>query len=479
MPVKRIAFGMVVLLQISILTPLSANSVKPGTPCSKIGVTKTYNGEKFTCVKKGKKKYWSKGVAVSQVMPTPTPAPTPIQTPSPAATPTPTTTPTPEKLSISDQIEICKIPDRSSFDPGVNDAYVFGGFTSRKPPVSAIGTHTWYLIPVDFADLRGEANWRSEIEKQIKFTNEFYSTISYGKLKIEWKIYDNWITLPGNSKDYAIPFSGEYVTTEIFWQKAIAEVDKYIDFTGVTTVNFILPKSQSIVKEGAQGFPWTGEIRKYYSQESKFNSFTLPGGYFNNEWTSYWTYWVHEYGHVIGIPHLGGSRWAYSFQPYDLMGSQDIARDISGWSRFAVTKWMEDEWVYCKEKSAISSELIYLSPINDGSNATKLAVIPLNKDLTLILESRRVNSFASMKPKMEAIQYLQGAYPLFAANPIRDGVFAYIYDSRLGHIEEYLSLIPGNRNPVLIAGESISFEGVTVKVLEVGSRDKVLITKSD
>ncbi|NDA40821.1 MAG: hypothetical protein EBX88_05240 [Actinobacteria bacterium] len=200
MPVKRIAFGIVVLLQISILTPLSANPVKPGTPCSKIGATKTYNGKKFTCIKKGKKKYWSKGVPVNQSTPTITPAPTPIQSPSPASTPTPTPTPTPEKFSISDQIEICKIPDRSSFDPGVNDAYSFGGFTTRKPPVSAIGRHTWYLIPVDFADLRGEANWRSEIEKQIKFTNEFYSTISYGKLKIEWKIYDNWITLPGNSK---------------------------------------------------------------------------------------------------------------------------------------------------------------------------------------------------------------------------------------------------------------------------------------
>ena len=470
---KRIAFGLTVILQISFLTPLSASPIKSGNSCPKTGISKSYKGKIYTCVKSGRKQVWNKGVAVAK----PTPAVTPSASPTPSTLPSPT--PTPQNLSISDRVDLCKIKDNSKYEPGIYGGYAYGGFTDKKPPVSATGTHTWYLIPVDFADLRGEPNWRNEIEKQMRYTSDFYSKISYGKLNVVWKVYENWITLPGTSKDYSIPFSGEYVTTENFWQKAIAEVDKYIDFTGVTTVNFILPNKQTIVKESAQGFPWTGEIRKYYSNESKFNSFTIAGSYFNSAWTKYWTYWVHEYGHVIGIPHLGGSRWAYSFQPYDLMGSQDISREISGWSRFAVTKWLEDEWVYCKDFKAVESELIYLSPINDASDLTKLAVIPLKEGKALILESRRVNTFPELKPDYDSIHYLRGTYPLFAANPIRDGVFAYVYDSKLGHNEEYLSIVTDNTNPILAAGESVTFEGINVKVLEVGARDKVLITRSN
>lgn len=484
---RRVAWAIVLIFSLSTLQAFAITPPKSGSKCSKQGITKTFNGKKYTCTKSGKKLVWSKGVRAPKPNPSPTPTassstkPTPTPSPSttPSTSPTPSISATPDKLSLSDPISLCKIQDNSKYEPGVNGGYAFGGFTNKIPPVSATGVHTWYLIPVDFADLRGESNWRARVETEMKNVSEFYSLISYGKMKIEWKVYENWITLPGSSKDYSIPFSGEYVTTEFFWKNAINEADKYIDFKGIMSVNLVLPKGQAIVKESAQGFPWTGDIRNHYSSEAKFNSFTILGDYFEKPWTHYWAYWVHEYGHVIGIPHLGGSRWAYSFQPYDLMGNQDVARDISGWSRFAVTKWIEDDWVYCKSKSNIESELFYLSPLNSTSNSTKLAVIPLDRSQTLILESRRINELPNLVPNYAEVPYLKGTYPLFDQYRVRNGVFAYIYDSSLGHNEEYLRLATNGGNPILAAGDSFSIGGITVKVLEVGNRDKVLISKSN
>jgi len=95
---RKALAGLVAILALSLITAqLSVAAVTPGTKCSKAGITSTYNGKKYTCIKSGKKLVWNKGVAISKPTPTPTvtPTPTPTVTPIPTATPTPTPTPTP------------------------------------------------------------------------------------------------------------------------------------------------------------------------------------------------------------------------------------------------------------------------------------------------------------------------------------------------------------------------------------------------
>ena len=82
------------LLLLAPLTPsISSTPPKAGAICSKAGITKNYNGKKFTCVKSGKKLVWGKGVAIKK--PNPSPTPTPISTPTPTPNPTPVPTPSP------------------------------------------------------------------------------------------------------------------------------------------------------------------------------------------------------------------------------------------------------------------------------------------------------------------------------------------------------------------------------------------------
>jgi len=53
------------LLILSLVPAYSATPPKAGSVCTKQGVTKTYQGKKYTCIKSGKKLVWNKG------MPTP------------------------------------------------------------------------------------------------------------------------------------------------------------------------------------------------------------------------------------------------------------------------------------------------------------------------------------------------------------------------------------------------------------------------
>ena len=62
---KRIvsALGMALVLSI-VVAPVSTAAVKAGDACKKVGQTSVAGGFKYTCVKKGSKLVWGKGVAV-------------------------------------------------------------------------------------------------------------------------------------------------------------------------------------------------------------------------------------------------------------------------------------------------------------------------------------------------------------------------------------------------------------------------------
>lgn len=100
---KFIAISIFSLLVILGNHSVASAAVKAGQSCSKSGVTSTYKGVKYTCIKSGKKFVWNKGVKVVPVAkPTPAPTATPevTPTPSPSATPTPIPTPTPTNTPL-------------------------------------------------------------------------------------------------------------------------------------------------------------------------------------------------------------------------------------------------------------------------------------------------------------------------------------------------------------------------------------------
>lgn len=67
---------------ILIISPFGhAATPKSGSSCSKVGVTQTFAGKKFTCIKSGKKLIWNKGVPITPVVKvTPKPTSSPDKT---------------------------------------------------------------------------------------------------------------------------------------------------------------------------------------------------------------------------------------------------------------------------------------------------------------------------------------------------------------------------------------------------------------
>jgi len=79
---RKGVIGLSLLLIFSLVPAYSATPPKAGSVCSKQGVTKTYKGKKYTCIKSGKKLVWNKDVVVKKAAPVATPTPTPSPSPS-------------------------------------------------------------------------------------------------------------------------------------------------------------------------------------------------------------------------------------------------------------------------------------------------------------------------------------------------------------------------------------------------------------
>jgi M6 family metalloprotease-like protein len=433
------------------LIPANA-AVKAGSTCKTAGLTFVVSGKTFTCIKSGKKLVWDKGVAVSKTIAYSVPS------------------------QPSSNINLCKITENNSIRRGMQNVLATG-FPSVSNLAQKTGTVKWALVPIDFSDIPGEANFRDRVNNQMLLLSEWFNSVSEGKFKVEWVVADKWTTLPGKSSDYKIPFSDSPDRSPAiadFWTKAITETDKSFDYTNIQTVNFILPLSQTVVNETLQGFPWDQAVKNYVTKEGKVSSFSIPGVFMNQLNRQYWSYWAHEFGHAMAMAHIGSSRVANPYNGLDLMSNQDgYTRELSGWMRF-VAGWLDDERVYCQELSKLGNTEITLVPLSSTDMGLKMTVIPVTESKAVIVESRRETKFSCKMPTK------------------KNGVLIYLYDATIGNNDNFLiPVTPTGRSdegssdcpvsrfpdPLLYKGQKINVEGVTIEVLESLNYDQIRITK--
>jgi len=444
------------------LIPASA-ATKAGAKCPQLGIKSIVGNKTFTCIKSGQKLAWNKGVLTKKSSSANTPQAETINYSAPSQT--------------SANIETCKIVEKNKNRQNPPTSLLPTGFP-RHTLAQKTGTVKWALIPIDFSDLPGEADFKSRIDEQMKLASEWFETVSEGKFKVEWVVADKWVRLPGKTSDYAISQSvnlNNAANGPKLFTNAMNAADPFFNFTGIQTVNFILPKGQNFIQETSQGFPWDEAVKNLVTNEGSVTSFSIAGKFNDSLNREYWPYWVHEFGHAMAIPHVGSSREPNAFLGLDIMGSQDgESKELSGWMRF-VAGWLDDGKVYCQELSTLKNTDVTLVPLSGSGSGVKMVVIPMSETKAVIVESRRENKFSCKMPSK------------------RNGVLVYTYDATLMHGEDFLKPITlegrSNEsssncpvvpypNPILYKGDKISVEGVTIEVVDSLNYDKIKISKN-
>lgn len=117
--------ALLLIFSLALSTPALAASPKKGGACNKEKLTSISQGKKFTCIKKGKKLVWNKGVKVSSKKAIASKKPTPTPTPTPTATATPTPTSTSKAATAGYTLEQVRANNTASSCWSVIDGSVY------------------------------------------------------------------------------------------------------------------------------------------------------------------------------------------------------------------------------------------------------------------------------------------------------------------------------------------------------------------
>ena len=410
--------------------------------------------------------------------------PNPMTNPSEPLRPEPTTPPfNPSQLKAL-SIDTCKMKDLGS--ERLKGSPLAAGFPRMIPLMQNKGEIKWAVVPIDFADLPGEKSFMSRVEEQTKYASDWISGSSFNQVSLKWYIHDSWVTLPGSYQQFALDARQwtNTVQNELiaqFWESAIRQTDKFVDYRGIQGVHFILPVGQKFLQEAAKGYAWDGVVSKYTTNEgSKIDFFTIPGVHYDDYagGKRYWSYWVKEYTRGLGAPSIGAryGDGAYNFLPYDIQSSTEGSRYLSGWNRFLLD-WLPETQIFCQTLETIKNFEIDLLPLNSFNDGFKMVLIKITETKMLIIESRRDDKFSC------------DAIPNSAK---RNGVLVYEYDATLGALDQYLNVIsPSGRsndqsrfcpnlpapNSLLYSGDSVTFKGISIESVYSGSFDRVSISK--
>ena len=497
----------VLLLFLLLLAPITptipATPPKAGAICSKAGITKNYNGKKFTCVKSGKKLIWNKGVVFKVVAQAPTPTPTPLTSPTPTPTPTPTVTPqakvspNPAALSLLSNkfrldASICKIKEvsknRAEWPIGNGTAFPFN---PTKLPIK--GEINVAAVFVDWSDLQGTREDYDFYQQQLAQFAKFYWMVSEHTLKFSIVSSHNWFRIPGSFSEYTIKANEEPQfgpggeKKQKFYDAAVSASDESTDYKGVDIVFFVIPRGKSVFERGPHEFSFINNAF-LKTQEGNIFDIAAAGDFFlASPGQPPWVYYVHETGHMIGIPHQANEdlnkpgvalQDVLPFGGWDIMSNQmGTSRTINSWLRW-YAGWLDDSQVICVTKESISDNYFELNPINKVEGKAESLVIKMSEELALVVESRRYDPNFDLKSKNlkdGLIVYTvdarkssaQGSQTLLSPRDISK----YLYEENTYQFRDELDVI-------MSQGDVIEYKGIKIEgILTGGNSDFIRVTR--
>ena len=536
---RRLLAGLVAILSLSLITAqLSEAAVTPGTKCSKVGATSTFNGKKYTCVKSGTKLVWNKGVAVAKPTPvaTPTPSPSATPTPTPTATATPTPTPTPvikgfQNLCDPDPLVPLEWADVQAWGVKYYSCtpelrYVPGPSVLVKPAIDLSDSSKF--LPIDTCKLKNPPiQWplrgfplspkfqpTKRMNIQILATSFKNHTATSNPMEDHKRMIDLFVSTLNNISDIPInpvvfPVT-KYIqlpreveeykmyehlgNTDLYAKDVIDAWDPEINFTNVDYVLILIPKTVSIEEfNRAINFNPFRTAEKTITAVMAEGPFLLVEGtnrnaQYSNNVNAYFLGFmqatmIHEgIYHMLGLDdHVGDEKYRDPHVPdpsdMSLLGTGSWG-NMSGLQGELIT-W--DKWtaglIYDAQVDCVNglqATTHWLRPSSSRGNFTKMVVIPLSQSKAIVVESRRSTGY-------------NFKFPLDT-----EGVLVYTVDTTETRNKYGISVVrptyrTGDRflkgvllgDATLKRGESLDVLGYKISVLENGdSGDVVKVEKA-
>jgi len=296
-------------------------------------------------------------------------------------------------------------------------------------------------------------------------------------LSFNWQFPKQWLRMSKETAQYNLQ-KGDRATVLPMAQEVVSIADPYVDFTNSDFVFVLFPKSIKL------GVPDLGMANwRVESNEGPVKNLFGGSEYFYNNGFDLWSFWVHEWGHPMGLP---GHTPRSSISIMDNQNGSSVMLNV--WDTF-FSGWMGNDELYCMPIEEKSKE-ITLIPLERLQRGPRGVIVPISDTNAVVIESHRAEGWG--KRMMDREYGIKSGGNLTTASY---GISVYwidttkdtnryagssgFTDSNSGEKwSEYI--VPGGiPHPfnLLSKGEKVTYRGVTVEFVKTGDYDTVRITK--
>lgn len=350
----------------------------------------------------------------------------------------------------------CKLPvaDGSSF------AAI--GFPRHSSRLASTGTVNSTVIMVDFPDAVATLT-PAQAYAEISGAASTFSDQSYGRFNYSMTPELQWFRMSQNSTAYTLSTT---VGQTSYITEALSLADASVNFANTDQLVVLANPDASGI--GTTGPAFLRNTGGGITVDGKEILNAVTSAYDLNTWGSIWL--NHETTHNLGLVDLyygAGSTAAqilgfvggFSYMGYNAF---TYSPGLTAWERWLLG-WLDDTQITCANplQGDIST---LLTPI--GSNGgMKAVMVPISSTKVVVVESRRRSGLD--------------------VNLTKEGALVYVVDSSIATSQGPIRVYPQVANDTYFlqspraAGESVTVEGITVKVMSsTASGDTVRVTSS-
>jgi M6 family metalloprotease-like protein len=338
------------------------------------------------------------------------------------------------------------------------------GFPREASLMPSTGKVRNLFLFVDFPDNPSKASSKKFADNYFTTAKKFLEDVSYGKITPELTASSKVFRINKNSASYKMLTDGQGDAPGLV-QDALDAADNEIDFKNFDLVTVLPPENtKNINTSGAL----TGGAESFKTKEKNFSSAIFIGksklSNFNQPGFG-WSFYAHEFGHVLGITHPFKYVEGKPGPIWDLMGNGGTSvPEFIGWHRF-ILNWLGEKEIVCLSKDSKGTVEQTLKPLNSKEAGKKLLIKPLSATQALVVEVRRQSVFDKLTPN-------------------ETGVLVYLVDVTKGDDQGIITIITSKKTTKdtqilgsLKPGEKVSYKGITIQVVSSNkSGDTIKVT---
>jgi hypothetical protein len=345
------------------------------------------------------------------------------------------------------------------------------------PVLPSSGRANVQLLAIEFPDALGTDAELAAADLQISEFNKWFAFTSNNSLSFNWQFPKKWFRMPKATSQYNLQ-KGDRATVLPMAQDVVTAADPEVDYTNSDFVFVLFPRSINL------GVPDLGMANwRVESNEGPVKNLFGGSEYFYNNGFDLWSFWVHEWGHPMGLP---GHTPRSSISIMDNQNGSSVVLNV--WDTF-FSGWMGSDELYCMPIEEKSKE-ITLIPLERLQRGPRGVIVPISDTNAVVIESHRAEGWG--KRMMDREYGIKSGGNLTTASY---GISVYwidttkdtnryagssgFTDSNLGEKWSEYIVPAGIPHPfnLLSKGEKVTYRGVTVEFVKTGDYDTVRITK--